>query len=119
MGLFDFFKSSKDESPRTQQPTWDPNTMTMQQPSSPPAPIVDRAVSEQPRKCSCVVVARVIVAVEFALVSFALSAVKSVVSLVEIDYNRKACGGRPSGYELYPSTRYWSTCLVKFSMSKS
>ncbi|KAE8418390.1 hypothetical protein BDV36DRAFT_295232 [Aspergillus pseudocaelatus] len=48
MGLFDFFKSSKEESPRTQEPTWDPNTMTMQQPASPPAPIVDRAVSEQP-----------------------------------------------------------------------
>lgn len=48
MGLFDFFKSSKEESPRTQQPTWDPNTMTMQQPASPPAPMVDRTVSEQP-----------------------------------------------------------------------
>ncbi|KAF7621335.1 hypothetical protein F9C07_10375 [Aspergillus flavus] len=48
MGLFDFFKSSKEESPRTQEPTWDPNTMTMQQPSSPSAPVVDRAVSEQP-----------------------------------------------------------------------
>ncbi|KAE8166609.1 hypothetical protein BDV40DRAFT_296395 [Aspergillus tamarii] len=47
MGLFDFFKSSKEESPRTQQPTWDPNTMTMQQPASPPAPMVDRTVSEQ------------------------------------------------------------------------
>lgn len=48
MGLFDFFKSSKEESPRTQEPTWDPNTMTIQQPSSPSAPVVDRAVSEQP-----------------------------------------------------------------------
>ncbi|KAB8208685.1 hypothetical protein BDV34DRAFT_222364 [Aspergillus parasiticus] len=50
MGLFDFFKSSKEESPRTQEPIWDPNTMTMQQPSSPSAPVVDRAVSEQPEQ---------------------------------------------------------------------
>ncbi|KAE8372022.1 hypothetical protein BDV26DRAFT_298267 [Aspergillus bertholletiae] len=47
MGLFDFFKSSKPECSHTQQPTWDPNTMTMQQPSSPPAPVADRTVSEE------------------------------------------------------------------------
>ncbi|KAB8239230.1 uncharacterized protein BDW43DRAFT_306112 [Aspergillus alliaceus] len=48
MGLFDFFKSSKQEPPRTQEPTWDPNTLSMQQPLSPAAPTAERVVSEQP-----------------------------------------------------------------------
>ncbi|GFF33095.1 hypothetical protein IFM46972_03772 [Aspergillus udagawae] len=48
MGLFDFFKSSKDSAPTQQQPTWDPNTLTMQQPASPEAPSTERTVTEQP-----------------------------------------------------------------------
>lgn len=48
MGLFDFFKSSKDASPAQQQPTWDPNTLTMQQPPRPEAPSTERVVTEQP-----------------------------------------------------------------------
>ncbi|RHZ53089.1 hypothetical protein CDV55_102149 [Aspergillus turcosus] len=48
MGLFDFFKSSKDSAPSQQQPTWDPNTLTMQQPASPEAPSTERVVTEQP-----------------------------------------------------------------------
>ncbi|KEY76587.1 hypothetical protein BA78_8832 [Aspergillus fumigatus] len=50
MGLFDFFKSSKDASPAQQQPTWDPNTLTMQQPPRPEAPSTERVVTEQPLK---------------------------------------------------------------------
>ncbi|PYH98469.1 hypothetical protein BO71DRAFT_316372, partial [Aspergillus ellipticus CBS 707.79] len=45
--MFSWFKSSKQES-ATQQPTWDANTMTMQQPSSPEAPSTERVVTEQP-----------------------------------------------------------------------
>ncbi|PKX99485.1 uncharacterized protein P174DRAFT_437946 [Aspergillus novofumigatus IBT 16806] len=48
MGLFDFFKSSKDSAPAQQHPTWDPNTLTMQQPASPEAPSTERVVTEQP-----------------------------------------------------------------------
>jgi hypothetical protein len=48
MGLFNSFKSSPEESTRTQQPTWDPDTIAMQQPSSPPAPTIERVVIEQP-----------------------------------------------------------------------
>ncbi|KAF9892478.1 hypothetical protein FE257_001587 [Aspergillus nanangensis] len=47
MGLFNWFKSSTEE-PKTQQPTWDPNTVTTQQPSSPAAPSTDRVVAQQP-----------------------------------------------------------------------
>lgn len=47
MGLFDWFKSSKQED-SSQQPTWDPNTMTMTQPSSPSAPTTERVVTQQP-----------------------------------------------------------------------
>ncbi|KAL4889523.1 hypothetical protein BDV59DRAFT_205193 [Aspergillus ambiguus] len=51
MGIFTWFKSSKEESaPKTQQPTWDPNTLTMQQPSSPAAPTTERVVTEQPEQ---------------------------------------------------------------------
>ncbi|RAL04811.1 uncharacterized protein BO80DRAFT_422053 [Aspergillus ibericus CBS 121593] len=46
--LFNFFKSNKEESTATQQPAWDPNTMTMQQPSSPEAPSTERVVTQQP-----------------------------------------------------------------------
>lgn len=54
MGLFSWFKSSKEESaPQTQQPTWDPNTLTMQQPSSPAAPTTERVVTEQPVGTFC------------------------------------------------------------------
>ncbi|KAE8355234.1 hypothetical protein BDV28DRAFT_129372 [Aspergillus coremiiformis] len=42
MGLFDFFKFAKAGSPRNQKPTWDPDTLTMQQPASPPAPVAER-----------------------------------------------------------------------------
>ncbi|KAB8077018.1 hypothetical protein BDV29DRAFT_154104 [Aspergillus leporis] len=49
MGLFNSFKSSPEESTRTQQPTWDPDTIAMQQPSSPPAPTIERVVIEQPQ----------------------------------------------------------------------
>lgn len=47
MGLFDWFKSSKQED-SSQQPTWDPNTMTMNQPSSPSAPTTECVVTQQP-----------------------------------------------------------------------
>ncbi|KAF7596715.1 hypothetical protein BBP40_000143 [Aspergillus hancockii] len=49
MGLFNFFKSSKEESSPTQQPTWNPDTIAMQQPSSPPAPTTGRVITEQPK----------------------------------------------------------------------
>jgi len=47
MGLFDWFKSSKQED-SSQRPTWDPNTINMNQPSSPLAPITERVVAQQP-----------------------------------------------------------------------
>lgn len=50
MGFFDWFKSSKQEelSPsQQQQPTWDPNSLIMHQPSSPNAPIVESVVTQQ------------------------------------------------------------------------
>ncbi|PYH66743.1 uncharacterized protein BO88DRAFT_85913 [Aspergillus vadensis CBS 113365] len=46
--VFNWFKSSKEESTSTQQPSWDANTMTMQQPSSPEAPSTERVVTQQP-----------------------------------------------------------------------
>lgn len=46
--VFNWFKSSKEESSATQQPSWDANTMTMQQPSSPEAPSTERVVTQQP-----------------------------------------------------------------------
>ncbi|GAT18554.1 similar to An12g10350 [Aspergillus luchuensis] len=45
--MFDWFKSSNKES-ATQQPTWNPNTMTMQQPSAPEAPVTEQVVTGQP-----------------------------------------------------------------------
>ncbi|KAL2011279.1 hypothetical protein VTN00DRAFT_3997 [Thermoascus crustaceus] len=46
-GIFGWFKSSKEE--RAPERTWDPKTMTMEQPTSPPAPSTERVVTEQPR----------------------------------------------------------------------
>ncbi|PWY83348.1 hypothetical protein BO70DRAFT_386810 [Aspergillus heteromorphus CBS 117.55] len=47
--MFSWFKSANKESaPTTQQPTWNPDTMTMQQPQHPDAPISERVVSGQP-----------------------------------------------------------------------
>ncbi|GKZ20858.1 hypothetical protein AbraIFM66951_009177 [Aspergillus brasiliensis] len=46
--MFDWFKSSNKESAATQQPTWNPNTMTMQQPSAPEAPVTEQVVTGQP-----------------------------------------------------------------------
>ncbi|PYH91631.1 hypothetical protein BO71DRAFT_401215 [Aspergillus ellipticus CBS 707.79] len=46
--MFSWFKSSHKECAATQQPTWDPNTMQMQQPASPDAPVTERVVSGQP-----------------------------------------------------------------------
>ncbi|KKK19166.1 hypothetical protein P175DRAFT_0505034 [Aspergillus ochraceoroseus IBT 24754] len=43
----DLFKS-KDNSARAQDPTWDPKSVTMAQPTSPNAPTTERVVSEQP-----------------------------------------------------------------------
>ncbi|PLB51194.1 hypothetical protein P170DRAFT_474741 [Aspergillus steynii IBT 23096] len=50
MGLFNFFKSSSNQQQeqQPQQATWDPNTLTMQQPSCPTAPSTERVVTEQP-----------------------------------------------------------------------
>ncbi|KAL4871107.1 hypothetical protein BDV12DRAFT_164804 [Aspergillus spectabilis] len=53
MGLFSFFTSSKDASStqtQNQNPTFDPNTLTMVQPNSPNAPSSDRVVDEQPTR---------------------------------------------------------------------
>ncbi|BCR90442.1 uncharacterized protein ACHE_60328A [Aspergillus chevalieri] len=47
MGLFNWFKSSKQED-TTRQPTWDPNTMVMSQPSRPSAPTAERVVTQKP-----------------------------------------------------------------------
>lgn len=45
---FNFFKSAPAET-ESQEKTWDPNTVAMQQPSSPAAPSTDKGVvSEQP-----------------------------------------------------------------------
>ncbi|PYH81116.1 hypothetical protein BO82DRAFT_354855 [Aspergillus uvarum CBS 121591] len=46
--MFNWFKSSNKESAPTQQPTWDANTVTMQQPSGPEAPVTERVVTGQP-----------------------------------------------------------------------
>ncbi|BDD55274.1 hypothetical protein MAP00_000811 [Monascus purpureus] len=43
-----WFKSSNQQE-SAQQPTWDPNTLTMQQPTSPQAPSTENVVTEQPR----------------------------------------------------------------------
>lgn len=48
MGLFDWFRSSKQEDSSTQQSSWDPNTMTMNKPSSPSAHKAERVVIQQP-----------------------------------------------------------------------
>lgn len=41
---FSWFKSNKE-----QEASWNPNTLTMEQPSSPPAPVAqDQIVTEQP-----------------------------------------------------------------------
>ncbi|OJJ51238.1 hypothetical protein ASPZODRAFT_12077 [Penicilliopsis zonata CBS 506.65] len=45
MPFFDIFKSSPKEQ---QHQTWVPETLTMQQPSSPGAPTTERVVTEQP-----------------------------------------------------------------------
>lgn len=42
-----WFKSSNQQE-SAQQPTWDPNTLTMQQPTSPQAPSTENVVTEQP-----------------------------------------------------------------------
>lgn len=47
MSLFGWLKSSKKEG-SSQQPTWNPNTMVMNQPSSPSAPATERVVAQQP-----------------------------------------------------------------------
>ncbi|OOO07119.1 hypothetical protein OAory_01093220 [Aspergillus oryzae] len=44
---FSWFKSSKEEE-TSQQPTWNPNTLTMEQPTSPAAPNQQQVVTEQP-----------------------------------------------------------------------
>ncbi|KAH8429478.1 uncharacterized protein LDX57_007140 [Aspergillus melleus] len=50
MGLFNLFKSSstQQQEQQPQQTTWDPNTLTMQQPSCPAAPSTEGVVTEQP-----------------------------------------------------------------------
>lgn len=45
-GIFGWFKSSKEE--RAPERKWDPKTVTMEQPTSPPAPSTERVVTEQP-----------------------------------------------------------------------
>lgn len=45
-GVFSWFKSSKEEA--APERTWNANTMTTVQPSSPAAPTTERVVSEQP-----------------------------------------------------------------------
>ncbi|KAF7587447.1 hypothetical protein BBP40_007218 [Aspergillus hancockii] len=49
MQLFNWlFKSPKEScAPQTNEPIWDPNTLTMQQPSSPQGPTTDRADAER------------------------------------------------------------------------
>ncbi|KAL2222041.1 hypothetical protein M432DRAFT_636694 [Thermoascus aurantiacus ATCC 26904] len=46
-GIFGWFKSSKEE--RAPERKWDPKTVTMEQPTSPPAPSTERVVTEQPK----------------------------------------------------------------------
>ncbi|RAH39665.1 uncharacterized protein BO95DRAFT_377512 [Aspergillus brunneoviolaceus CBS 621.78] len=48
--MFNWFKSSNKESAPTEQPTWDANTVTMQQPSGPEAPVTERVVTGQPNQ---------------------------------------------------------------------
>ncbi|GAD97513.1 conserved hypothetical protein [Paecilomyces variotii No. 5] len=45
-GAFSWFKSSKQET--APERTWNPNTMTAEQPTSPAAPTTERVVTEQP-----------------------------------------------------------------------
>lgn len=44
---FSLFKSSKEEE-APKEPTWNPNTLTMEQPTSPAAPNQQQVVTEQP-----------------------------------------------------------------------
>lgn len=51
MGFLNWFKFSNwDESPSQQEKptTWDPSTLTMQQPAIPAAPITESVVAQQP-----------------------------------------------------------------------
>ncbi|KAL4883388.1 hypothetical protein BJY04DRAFT_184547 [Aspergillus karnatakaensis] len=50
MGLFSFFTSKESSSNHNQNPTFDPNTLTMVQPSSPNAPSTEQVVNEQPTR---------------------------------------------------------------------
>ncbi|KAE8316888.1 hypothetical protein BDV41DRAFT_527247 [Aspergillus transmontanensis] len=45
--MFDWFKS-KEETPTQELRTWDPRTVTMQQPTTPEAATTNQVVSEQP-----------------------------------------------------------------------
>ncbi|PWY90393.1 hypothetical protein BO94DRAFT_533882 [Aspergillus sclerotioniger CBS 115572] len=45
--MFGWFKSSNQESAPVQN-TWNPNTLTMQQPSAPEAPVTEQVVTGQP-----------------------------------------------------------------------
>ncbi|OXV10910.1 hypothetical protein Egran_01329, partial [Elaphomyces granulatus] len=45
-GIFGFFKSSKEQS--APGATWNPDSLTIEQPRSPAAPTTERTVSEQP-----------------------------------------------------------------------
>ncbi|GAB1201037.1 hypothetical protein APSETT444_010424 [Aspergillus pseudonomiae] len=48
-GLFSWFgRSNAQSSEENVQPTWDPKTLTMAQPSSPAAPTTDKVVTNQP-----------------------------------------------------------------------
>ncbi|KAL5335422.1 hypothetical protein BJX70DRAFT_401629 [Aspergillus crustosus] len=48
MGLFSFFTSKDSSSNQNHDPKFDPNTLTMVQPSSPNAPSTEKIVDEQP-----------------------------------------------------------------------
>ncbi|OOF93568.1 hypothetical protein ASPCADRAFT_209508 [Aspergillus carbonarius ITEM 5010] len=45
--MFSWFKSSNQESAPVQN-TWNPNTLTMEQPSAPDAPVTEQVVTGQP-----------------------------------------------------------------------
>lgn len=60
---FSWFKSSSNEDANTS--TWNPNTLTMDQPSSPAAPAVQQqqqqVVTEQPVSSACVIICIILV----------------------------------------------------------
>ncbi|KKK23304.1 hypothetical protein AOCH_007209 [Aspergillus ochraceoroseus] len=91
--MFNLFKSTTTEpSPRSQDHTWNPQTITMTPPSSPSAPSTEQVVTDQPvglslsltelpgRRCVCNY-AEADSAVEFVLVLHAAGAVRFVAAV--------------------------------------